>query len=308
MSIYERFERHADKIFADASARYLNEFHGKDKPRQAGALRSILPYIGHLCCIDVDDEACAEYKQDRLDGCGYFDKPAMAGTVNKEITTAMTVLNKACRVWRWIPSSPKILKVVGPTRKAYPLTWDEQARLFTELPTQWDRGAAIFAVNTGVRKAELFGLRWQDRVEIPSLGSFVFVLRDTKNGKDRAVICNSLARRAVRMQEENGSEFVFPSCQSIGRPRMVRQSGKVWTSAWRRAGLPGDPLIRKGIHNCRHTFGYRLRAAGVPAEDRAALMGHNNTSLVQHYAMPDLERLSAAAELVTKQRDSVVLR
>lgn len=301
MSIYEHFEKHADRTFNEAADRYLKEFDGRGYDRQSTALESVRPYIGDLKLIEVDDESMQPFKEDRLG-------EVMAGTVNKEIVTAMTVLNKACRVWRWIPSAPKILKVSGDTRKAYPLTWDEQARLFSELPTGWDRGAAIFAVNTGVRKAELFGLKWTDRVTIPTLSTFVFVLRGTKNGKDRAVICNSLARRAVRMQEGNGSEFVFPSSQIAGRSRMVRQSGKVWTTAWKRAGLPADPLIRKGIHNCRHTFGHRLRAAGVPAEDRAALMGHNNTSLVQHYAMPDLERLSAAAELVTKRRDSVVLR
>ncbi len=200
MNIYDRFEKHVDRTFGEAATRYLDEFQGKDKARQASALRSVIPYIGKLRCIDVDDESMAGYKHERFHGLGFFDEPAMAGTINKEITTAMTVLNKACRVWRWIPSAPKILKVTGPTRKPYPLTWKEQERLFTQLPTEWDRGAAVFAINTGVRKAELFGLRWQDLVQIPRLRSFVFVLRGGKNGKDRAVICNSLARRSVLKQ------------------------------------------------------------------------------------------------------------
>ncbi|MBC8087836.1 MAG: hypothetical protein H7Z40_11270 [Phycisphaerae bacterium] len=42
-----------------------------------------------------------------------------------------------------------------------------------------------------------------------------------------------------------------------------------WQRARRRAGLRS---VR--IHDLRHTFGCRLRAAGVSAEDREALLGH----------------------------------
>ena len=54
--------------------------------------------------------------------------------------------------------------------------------------------------------------------------------------------------------------------------------------------------MRKGIHNLRHTYAQRLRAAGVPEEDRNALLGHSNASLSQHYALPDIERLQEMSE------------
>lgn len=302
MSIYERFEKYADKTFDDAVDRYLDEFKGKDLKRQALALESTAKYIGETPLIDVDDAALKQYKLDRVNGTGQFDRPAMAGTVNKELTCAVTVLNKACRVWRWIPSAPKFEHVDGDVRKAYPLTWEEQDRLFVALPTLWECVAALFAVNTGVRKSELFGLKWTDRRDIPSLNTYVFILRNTKNGKDRAVICNWLARKAVsHMEKVRCSEYVFPA-------ELIRQSGKIWAQAWVRAGLPNDPLTRRGIHNLRHTAGARLRAADVPDEERAFLLGHNNASLVQHYALPDIERLAAYAERITVRRETVMLR
>lgn len=256
MSIYDRFEQHIDKTFNDAADRYLDEFRRKDKRRQTYALQPIRYYIGNLRLIDIDDEALAPYKHDRLNGTGPFDKPAMKGTVNKELTVALTVLNKASRIWRWIPAPPRFERVDGDTRSSYPLSWEEQDRLFSSLPSAWDISAGLFATNTGVRKAELFGLKWTDMVPLPDLDTFVFVLRETKNSKDRAVICNSIARRAVSHMKGNGSEYVFPA-------GMCRQSGKTWANAWIRAGLPKDPLVRKGIHNLRHTFAHRLRACGV---------------------------------------------
>lgn len=306
--IWERFERYAFRPFEEAAAKYLREFDGKDERRTALALESTHPYIGKTPLIEVNDDSLGQYKKDRLNGHGAFSRKVMAGTVNKELTCVTTVLNRACRDWQWIPSVPRLRHVKGPVRTAYPLTWEEQERLFTALPTGWEMGCALFAVNTGVRKSELFGLKWSDMVPIPDLDTFVFILRGTKNGKDRAVICNSIARRAVGHFRSNGSEFVFPSRWHGGRGGRIRQSGKVWSQAWKKAGLPTDPLIRKGIHNLRHTFGHRLREAGVPEEDRALLLGHNNSSLVQHYAMQTIERLIEMVELITVRKDSVILR
>ena len=180
--------------------------------------------------------------------------------------------------------------------------------MFVCLPDHWAMGAALFAVNTGVRSAELFGLKWSDMQPIPELDTFVFILRATKNGEDRAVICNSIAQRAVNYQRGNMSKYVFPSrCpQHVGS--MVRATNGVWRKAWEDARLPDDPLIRKGIHNLRHTYAHRLRAAEVPVEDRDALMGHSKASLSQHYALPDIERLQKMSERVTEMRDTVVLR
>lgn len=308
-NIFARFEKHADKTFAQAAERYLSEFQGKDKGRVNAALQATLPYIGKMLLIDVDDEAMADFKRDRANGTGHFDRPAMAGTTNKELTQVVTVLNRACRVWRWLPSAPQLCHVTGSARHGYPLSREEQDRLFGQLPTGFDVGVACFAVNTGVRKEELFGLKWTDLVAVPEIGPdiFVAVLHDTKNGKDRAVICNSIARRCVEIERKwqakhGASDYVFP------RKRCPSSNGKTWITAWTKAGMPPDPLIKRGIHNLRHTFAHRLRAAGVPEEDRNSLLGHNNHSLAQHYAMPDIRRLLDAAELVTERRETTVIR
>jgi len=314
-SIFDRFERFADKRFGEAAARYLTEFQGKEKRRVAAALESTIPYIGHLRVIDVDDEAMQAFKEDRRLGRSPFSRPAMVGTINKELTQVVTVLNKAAKVWRWIPMAPKIEHLRGAVRQAYPFSWAEQDSLFRCLPTGWDVGAAVFAVNTGVRREELFGLKWTDLRRVPELGPdiFVFVLSDTKNGHTRAVICNSIARRAVEMQRKwqlkhGQSVYVFPSRAAGNVGGRCVATGKIWGDAWRKAGLPSGPLVKKGIHNCRHTFAHRLRSAGVPEEDRNALLGHANTNLAQHYATPSLHRLLGFAELIVERKETTVLR
>ncbi len=52
------------------------------------------------------------------------------------------------------------------------------------------------------------------------------------------------------------------------------------------------------MHDLKHTFGRRLRAAGVPLETRKVLLGHKNGDITTHYSAPELLELIAAAERV----------
>ena len=66
-------------------------------------------------------------------------------------------------------------------------------------------------------------------------------------------------------------------------------------SAWKRARIratkkwlekhlraPHEGFTRIRVHDLKHTFGRRLRAAGVTLEDRKALLGHKNGSITSH--------------------------
>jgi len=52
------------------------------------------------------------------------------------------------------------------------------------------------------------------------------------------------------------------------------------------------------VHDLKHTFGRRLRAAGVSFEDRQVLLGHKNESVTTHYSAPELANLIAAANRI----------
>ncbi len=52
------------------------------------------------------------------------------------------------------------------------------------------------------------------------------------------------------------------------------------------------------MHDLKHTFGRRLRAAGVSFEDRQDLLGHRSGRITTHYSAAELENLIAAAEEV----------
>jgi hypothetical protein len=52
------------------------------------------------------------------------------------------------------------------------------------------------------------------------------------------------------------------------------------------------------VHDLKHTFGHRLRAAGIGFEDRKVLLGHKSDRITTHYSAPEIGALIAAAERV----------
>ncbi|MEX0706667.1 MAG: tyrosine-type recombinase/integrase [Woeseia sp.] len=64
---------------------------------------------------------------------------------------------------------------------------------------------------------------------------------------------------------------------------------------------PTEKGILKGVHNLRHSFGRRLRGAGVSLETRKTLLGHANGDITTHYSAAELEELITAAESIVSR-------
>lgn len=60
--------------------------------------------------------------------------------------------------------------------------------------------------------------------------------------------------------------------------------------------MPGYSNVR--VHDLKHTFGRRLRAAGVALETRKVMLGHKNGDITSHYSAPEIEELLEAANRV----------
>ncbi len=103
-------------------------------------------------------------------------KPLSMSTLNRKTGVARRVLRLAATVWReadsnltWLAAAPLIQLESDPTaRKAYPLDWDEQRLLFSELAPHLQR-MALFDVNTELRDQKLCNLRWSWEQRVPEL-------------------------------------------------------------------------------------------------------------------------------------------
>ena len=289
------------RTFEQAAVKYIEDYQSKRSiERDVIALKIVMPFIGKLPLDRVHNDALVKFKQDRRKA------GRMAGTINKELAVVRRILNLAARVWRhpngqtWLPAPPLLEMEKGPARRPYPISWEEQGRLFRELPAHLER-IALFAVNTGCRSGEICRLSWEWEVAVPEVDDSVFIVPDTvaKNGQERIVVLNRIARKVVEGERGKHPGIVF----TYHGNRLSRVRNHAWKKARDRAGLPE---VR--VHDLRHTFGHRLRAAGVSFEDRQDLLGHKSARITTHYSSPDLIRLLSAANLLCEKRPATVLR
>jgi integrase len=164
---------------------------------------------------------------------------------------------------------------------------------------------ALFAVNTGCRDGEICNLQWSWEVQVPELGTSVFILPGTrvKNGDDRLVVLNDVAGRVIESRRGQHPTHVF----SFNGAPVKRMLNSAWCRARKRVGLED---VR--VHDLKHTFGRRLRAALVSFEDRQDLLGHRSGRITTHYSAAELSRPIEAANKVCARDETkpelVVLR
>jgi integrase len=100
---------------------------------------------------------------------------------------------------------------------------------------------------------------------------------------------------------------VKPGCIApIQKPEaLLRMNTTAWRNARERTadkweaqhGRPApEGLRRVWVHDLKHTFGRRLRAAGVSLEDRQDLLGHKSSRITTEYSAAELANLIEAAE------------
>ncbi len=166
-------------------------------------------------------------------------------------------------------------------------------------------------MNTGLREQEVCRLRWDYEAKVPELYTAVFVIpgERVKNGEERLVVLNRVARPVIeRLRGLNPVHVFVHACKKDGDPRPVTKiNNTAWKAvreraadAWQeRHGESAPEGFRKvRVHDLKHTFGRRLRAAGVSFEDRQDLLGHKSGRITTHYSQAELSSLIEAAEKV----------
>jgi integrase len=150
----------------------------------------------------------------------------------------------------------------------------------------------LIALNTGLRRGELFGLKW---VDVDLANKQITVRAETaKSGKTRHVPLNAQAIDVLRAWKKQGSSdgLVFPG---VGGGKLTNIN-KAW------AGLIEDAaLIDFRFHDCRHDFASKLAMAGVDLFTIKELLGHSDFSMTQRYAhLSSAHRASAVDKLVRR--------
>lgn len=255
---------------------------------------------------------------------GWMQSGNKPSTVNRKMGSISGVFSRAVE-WEYIDAHPmdrlKALKIdslglvryldaeeTKRLREALDARQDE-ARAERESANKWrtDRGKELMpsllqvpftdhlkpmvlvSLNTGMRRGELFDLKWSavnfQTKTITAAGA------TTKTSDTRHIPMN---KETVRVLEDwkklaGKSRYVFPS-QEGGRLEDVKSA---WLRLLERAEIEGFRW-----HDMRHDFASRLVMAGVPLNTVRDLLGHADIKMTLRYAHLAPGTKAAAVELI----------
>ena len=193
------------------------------------------------------------------------------------------------------------------------LTLEEQRRFIAALTDNTPGRALYFILGTGLRAAELTGLRWSDikdnhftvaqtirRNRDFSDNAECKTFLETSTPKTRAgrrmiplppkmkELLAAQRREQLEMRLAAGPEWTnndLVFCTEFGTPFEGRNMTRSLHQTLRRAGLP-----LRGVHALRHTFATRAMESGMDLRTLSEILGHSQVALtLQLYAHSTME-------------------
>jgi len=278
------FETREEKqrTFGEMVQRYLQEVSVTKAPgstlRDRQCADHLLPCFGDKLVYQVSSKLLGEYKvKRRADG-------AAPATINKELGWYAI-----CSTWPFGNGNGagKIRCTESPwsrfiMRRDRWLTADEEGRLLSASPS-WLQELITFALNTGMRRGEILGLKWQD----VDLARGVLVIMKSKNKEHRTIPLNARVFELLvekQSRRVKSQDLVFTT--SSDTMRNERNLTRGFYVALEKSGVENLTF-----HDLRHTFATRLVHAGVDLYKVQRLLGHKSPVMTQRYAHHSPESL-----------------
>ena len=251
------------RTFEEACVRWLQE--KADKKSLHSDKEKIRFWKEHLTGVYLDDIG-RDVVSDLLTKHRAEAKPA---TKNRHVAFIRGLLRRARDEWGWIDRVSSFQTYTEP-KKRIAFAREEQFQVLLDNLKEPYRSAAIVAVATGLRRANVFGLRW-DHVDLDRGVAWIDP-DEAKGGEAIGVPLNTDAAAAIRAQQGKHSELVF-----AGKWRILPDA---WRRATKAAGLPESFRW----HDLRHTFASWHAMAGTPLHVIQELGGWATPAMVQRYA------------------------
>ena len=267
----------------DLVDRYIKDVLPK-KSKQVHAQRPQLErWKAELGCYVLADITpsliveCRDKLLTELTPRGSQRSPATVVRYMAALSHAFTI---AVNEWQWLEISPmsKVKKPTEPRGRVRFLDDEERIKLLQackESPNSKLYLCVILALSSGMRQAELMGLKWQD----VNLKDGYLILHETKNGDRRRVPLSGLG--LLLLQEyakirRIDTPLLFPSDRNPQQPIDLRKAFK--------NALTIAEITEFKWHDLRHCTASYLAMNGASLAEIAEVLGHKTLSMVKRYA------------------------
>ena len=279
----------------------------KKKPlsykRDGETLRRLGRTFGRRIISDITRRDIERYFAERANdtvGSGERRHPVTPATMNRELCCLKNMMRKAVD-WGYLESNPA--GSIKQERESPPeydfLTEDEIDRLLENCGTPQLRAIVTVAVNTGLRRGEIFRLEWRD-VSFDKGENGLITVRKPKNDDTRYIPMNPLVREALKRQPAriiDGKVCPHVFSGSEGKPLVDVKKGF--------AAAVGRAEIGRHVrfHDLRHTFASHLVMKGVDLRAVAKLGGWRDIQMVMRYAHLAPNHLQAAVDALAERKN-----
>lgn len=238
-------------------------------------VEAIVQYFENKSFREVSPLLIEKFKRDRgLSETvrGYKRSPA---SVNRELECLSRIFNMAIDNG-YAETNPcqKVKKLRMDNRRNRYLSPDEESRLLAGLNGRWTYlyPIIVLALNTGMRRGEILGLKWSC---VDFQRSIMHVV-NTKTEQDREVPINAAVRQALLgLHGLSECEYVFVN-PGTGEKRVDIKKG--FAAICRESGISNFRF-----HDLRHTAATRMADAGIDAFTIAEILGHTTMQMTRRY-------------------------
>jgi len=250
-----------------------------------GRLVFVNEFFGNMPVRTITKNTVAEYRQARK-----TKNPQLKdSTLNRDVGVVRRILYWALEQGLITTNPVARIGMVRERRVKKPILSLAHENLILAVAKPHLRDMVIAALDTGMRRGELFKQLWED---VDLVHGVLYVSRSkTAEGSGREVpltrrLKDLLQQKAKGLASLSGPVFTF-------RGNPIGDFKRSWETSQRDAKLP----LRYRFHDLRHTFATRLMEAGVVQDIRMALMGHEPRTV--HWGYTHVE-LPAKREAITK--------
>ncbi len=269
--------------FADLVDRYIKDVL-PTKPKQATRQQMQLEWwkekMGVYLLADITPALIVQYRDELAAGITCRGTQRNPATVVRYLAALSHAFSVAVNEWEWLEDSPT-RKVTNPKESDGRVRWlddDERVRLLKackESSNPLLYPCVILALSTGMRQAELMGLKWPD----VNLKDGFLILHKTKNGTRRRV---PLSGHGLELLKEHAkvrrldTTLLFPSIIHADKPIILRGAFEV--------AVKTADITDFKWHDLRHCTASYLAMNGASLAEIAEILGHKTLAMVKRYA------------------------
>ncbi len=278
--------------FEDFADEYLNlhcKTNNKSWLKTDTRLLAVLKrHFSGKCLHEITPHLVEKFKSDRI-------AEVAPATVNRQLACLKCMFNKAIAWGKFEGANPvKSVKLFKETNQRLRFLERSEIERLLLVCNKTLRSIVVVALNTGMRRGEILGLKWRDL----DIKRSIIYLNDTKNGERREIPINEQVKtELIRIRKHPQSDFIFYKKDGSN----IGDIKKGFLTAMRKSGIKDFRF-----HDLRHTAASHLVMSGADLNTVRELLGHKSLQMTLRYSHLSTNHKQRAVDILGRRIATVM--